>query len=61
MYHTFVNLQCLIAQLTLKERKAHYSDSVKPVVPLIRLSNCCRNDSLHRRANINTVRSTSRL
>jgi len=30
----------------------------KPVVPLIRLSNCCQNDPLHRRAKINTTHST---
>ena len=33
----------------------------KPVVPLILLSNCCRNDSLHRRAKINTAHSTARV
>ena len=33
----------------------------KPAVPLIRSSNCCRRDSLHRHAKINTERSTSRL
>jgi len=29
-------------------------------MPLIRSSTCCRRDSLHRHAKINTARSTSR-
>jgi len=31
------------------------------VVPLIQLSNCCRNDSLNRRAKINTAHSTAKV